>query len=573
MSAALGLLLLAQLNPLVGSLSEGNTALTPDSSRLTSFEFRRVPSQVYACEPFEIVVEARDQFGARFYYTGLARLATTIDDNFVYVSPTQVSFLDGRCSTYVIATRAESLQLRCSDPGNLVASLSPMIEVLPGMPRRFLSILPGEALAPGSPTGRLRIPDAHLAGDTFSFDIYITDSCYNVIRFRDDSVVFGSSDRFGRLPAGGRLSDGHGVFETSLRSAGTHRIYTRAGTSSSVRSDTSSLFQILPGGFAQLLLLLPGESPLPGDTETTSWQSPGKTGTALPQYLRTPFPVSVLACDRCWNHVAGAGDSVQLASDFPFQFTPASQTLDDSAVFTVQFDTDGPNQNIRTATVSTGLVSYWSYVDVRSRGARLLAVVADSVRAGETTLVDITVLDANDNAIVATRCDFSITAGHGDMLDRALLTDTLGRCTARFLCTRAHFAEWDTIRVSSGTAETLLSVFIEIPDSAVMKGRLVAYPNPFGNPTSNRTSTMLAYNLPYGSDVTLSIYDPFGNTVLTRSYARTERGARAGINQVYWDGRNSQGRLVASGIYVVQVAAQSHTGITYRAATRVGVVW
>ena len=547
--------------------------MTPDSSRLTSFEFLRVPAQVYACEPFTIVLEARDEFGARFYYSGSARLSTTLDANFVYVSPNQVSFVAGRCSTSVIITLADSLQLRCSDPGNLVSSLSPVIQVLPGMPKRFLSILPGEALAPGSPTGRQSVPDSRIAGDTFNFDVYVTDSCFNVIYFRDDSVVFSSTDRFARLPAGGRLENGQGTFTASLRTSGTHRIYTTAGTSSPVDPDTSSLFAVLPGSFQEMLLLLPGEQPEPGDTTTALWQSPGKSGTPVPQFLLTPFPVSVYPCDRCWNRVGGPGDTVTLASDFPVEFVPATGELVDSALFDVQFASVGTNQSLRAVNLSSGRTSYWSYLEVRARGARLEVSAPDSVRSGETANVYVTVLDANSAPIVAVRCDFSIAAGAGDMLDLGLLTDTLGKCRARFLCTRAHFAEFDTILISSGLADTLISIFVEIPDSAVMKGKLIAWPNPFGNPSENRTSTTFAYNLPYGTDVTLMIYDPFGNEVLTRHYARNGFGAKAGINEVGWNGRNAQGRLVASGIYVVEVVGQMHTGTNFRASTRVGVVW
>lgn len=573
MSAVLGLLLLVlQLNA-PGSLQGGNAALTTDSSRLTSFEFVRVPAQVYACEPFTIVLEARDEFGARFYYSGSARLSTTRDANFVYVSPNQVSFLAGRCSTSVIITLAESLQLRCSDPGNLVTSLSPVIEVLPGMPKRFLSILPGEVLAPGSPTGRQSVPDSRIAGDTFNFDIYVTDSCFNVIYFRDDSVVFSSTDRFARLPSGGRLVNGQGTFTASLRTSGTHRIYTSAGTSSPVDPDTSSLFAVMPGSFQEMLLLLPGEQPEPGDTITALWQGPGKVGTPDPQFLLTPFPVSVYPCDRCWNRVGGPGDTVTLASGFPIEFVPGSTELIDSALFYVQFASVGTDKSLWAVNLSSGRTSYWSYLTIRARGVRLDVVAPDTVRAGETAYVDVTVLDANSAPVVSARCDFSIAAGAGEMLDSALLTDTLGKCQARFLCTRAHFAEFDTIRISSGLADTLISIFVAIPDSSVMKGKLIAWPNPFGNPSESRTLTTFAYNLPFATDVTLLIYDPFGNEILTRRYSRNERGAQSGVNQVTWDGRNSQGRLVASGIYVVQVVGQMHTGITFRASTRVGVVW
>lgn len=541
--------------------------------RLASFVFQRLPSFAYAGEPFAVVIETRDEVGQPYPYSGLARISTTLDQNFVYVTPTQVSFLNGRCSTYLSLTLADTLQLRCSDPGNQVTSTSAPIEVFPGLPSRFLTVMPGEELAPGSPTGRRIAPDAHIAGDTFSFDVYVTDSCFNVIRTRQDSVTFSATDNFARLPTGGRLTSGQGRFTAAIRTAGTHRLRTRAAESSPIRPDTSSPFAVLPGGYQQLLLLLPGEQLLPGDTTTSIWQTPGKSGTPTPQFLRTPFPVRVVACDRCWNRSTGLGDTITLNSNSVISFTPTTALLDDSAVLSLEFGTAGPSQTIRAVSTRTGRASYWNYIEIRARGARLFVRAPDTVRAGETTHVEVTVLDANSNPVVATRCDFQVTSGRGEILDPALLTDTLGRCQARFLCSRAVFTETDSIRIRSGTADTTIAIAVTIPDSAVMKGQVVAFPNPFGNPSGNRTSTVLTYNLPYGADVTLMIHDPFGNEVLTRRFTRNQPGALAGINQVRWDGTNNQGRRVASGIYSVLVIAQSHTGIAYRGTTRVGVVW
>jgi hypothetical protein len=572
MSAALGLLLLLSLNP-QGLASGSPAAIDGEPARLTSFAFLTIPSEAYAGEQVSVVIEARDEFGARFPYNGAARLSTTSDDNFVYVTPSQVSFVDGRCSTAVTFTLAEQLQLRCSDPGNLVSSLSEPVNVLPGAPRRFLVVLPGEELAPGSPTGRSRLPDAHLAGDTFSIQVYLTDSCHNVIQFRNDSFLLGSTDRFGLLPSGGRLANGTALLSVRLRTAGAHRIIAAAGTTSPVLPDTSSPVTIFAGAFDRLLLLLPGEVPLPGDTTTVPWQGPGKTGEPEPQYLSAPFPVRILPCDACWNRVTGPADTVTVQSDFPVRFVPASAVLLDSAVFRVQFDAVGTNQNIRALDLNTAGATYWSYVDVRALGSRFDISAPDTVRAGETAHVAVTVLDANGAPVTAARVDFAVTAGGGRMLDAALLTDTVGFCRARFLCDRGHFSEHDTIRIVSGDADTLVGIFVSIPDSSIVDGRVIAYPNPFGNPADGRTSTIITYYLPSGIGVTLRICDPFGNEVLTRRYTRNAPGARAGVNQVTWDGRNQQGRRVASGIYVVQVVGTIHTGIEYRASTRIGVIW
>lgn len=73
-------------------------------------------------------------------------------------------------------------------------------------------------------------------------------------------------------------------------------------------------------------------------------------------------------------------------------------------------------------------------------------------------------------------------------------------------------------------------------------GQLVvkAYPNPF-NPR-----TAISFNLPRAADVTLSVFDIQGR--LIRSLLDSAHFT-AGSHQQMWDGRDSQGQMLASGVY------------------------
>ncbi|MGQ9707652.1 MAG: hypothetical protein ACUVUR_02105, partial [bacterium] len=64
-----------------------------------------------------------------------------------------------------------------------------------------------------------------------------------------------------------------------------------------------------------------------------------------------------------------------------------------------------------------------------------------------------------------------------------------------------------------------------------------------------------------------------GNEVVSYKFRQGEPGARAGVNRVRWNGRNQEGRRVASGIYVVQIIGQLHTGTIFKSTYRLGVVW
>ena len=71
------------------------------------------------------------------------------------------------------------------------------------------------------------------------------------------------------------------------------------------------------------------------------------------------------------------------------------------------------------------------------------------------------------------------------------------------------------------------------------------YPNPF-NP-----NTIIKYELPTTNKVELSIYNLLGQKIVTLVAGRQN----AGIHQVEWDGRNSIGQNVASGMYIYRLTA------------------
>lgn len=547
MCAALGLLLIAQLN---------------------SFEFTAVPSPRTAGDSFTVTIVARDPSGGIYPYNGSALLSTSRDALWSYVRPNLVTFQNGVWQGQAIVTLAESLNLRCVEPQNLVTGQSNIFGVFSGPPVRFLTILPGEQAAPGSPSGRLPTPPQNqVAGEEFALAVHLTDRWHNTVAARSDSVYFTSSDSFAVIPPG-RLSDGSGIFAATLRTAGVRRILCSPGSGSPVAADTSSLLTIAPGSYDRLLLLLPGETHLPGDNAAQPWQTPGKSGEPDPQFLRLPFPVTVIGTDNCWNRVRVAAESVALTSDFSFAPVPPQAELDSGATFQVSFLSAGSNQNIR-ATALSGRDSYMSWLDIRSLATALAIEAPDTVRAGETAFVRVTLRDANGGPVVTAPCRFAVVAGSGDMLDTALLSDTLGRVTARFLCTRARGDEHDTIKVFADTT-AYVGIFVEMPDSSLLDGGIVVFPNPFG---FNQDRAEITYFLRSAAPMELTIYDTFGNEVISWRFGIGQEGARSGVNRVRWDGRNANGRRVANGIYLVQVIGERHTGTTFRGTQRIGVVW
>jgi hypothetical protein len=73
------------------------------------------------------------------------------------------------------------------------------------------------------------------------------------------------------------------------------------------------------------------------------------------------------------------------------------------------------------------------------------------------------------------------------------------------------------------------------------------YPNPF-NPT-----TTIQYGLPMAANVTLKIYNILGQEV--RTLLNEQRAP--GTFQAVWDGRNSLGQQVSTGVYFYSLVATS----------------
>ncbi len=534
------------------------------AAQLNYFEITQISSPQVVGESVLITIITRDVNGNIYNYNRPAFLTT---NRGAYVFPNVVGpFRNGVWQGRVILTLADSLQLRCTDDSLQVTSGSNFFTVLPGSPARFVVILPGQTLRSGTREGRLGTPEYLNAGEEFNFQVFLTDLWCNPVRFRIDSVYFIFSDSFARFPFGGVINDGVGDFIATFRQAGYHRILVLPSMRQNYRPDTSSELIVNAGVFSRLLLLLPGERHLPGDTTMAIWQTPGKAGEPLRQYVKESFSVTVYPCDECWNRVSISGLTVSLQSDFSAEFVPGEMLLSDSAVFSVKFNFAGDNQNIWVTEQNGQYESYRTFLDIKARGRVLEISIApnDTINLNETTYINVRVRDANFQPITAAVCRFSVLYGSGKMLDETVLTDTLGSAVARFICSGAWQDEFDTIMVSSGTAESSVVIYVKSDTG------FYAVPNPFG---FNSDAVAVYYTLPRDCPIELRIFDPFGNEVYYEKFLAGRNGGKAGRNRVIWNGRNLQHRRVASGIYVVQILGEMHTGIIVKKSYRLGVVW
>lgn len=97
------------------------------------------------------------------------------------------------------------------------------------------------------------------------------------------------------------------------------------------------------------------------------------------------------------------------------------------------------------------------------------------------------------------------------------------------------------------TPESLLDV--DRPDGAPELRLAGAFPNPM------RAQTRVAFTLPEAADARLAVYDVSGR----RIRALAERRFPAGAGEVFWDGRDGNGRTVDAGLYWIRMDALGRT--------------
>ncbi|TPW17381.1 MAG: hypothetical protein FD129_409, partial [bacterium] len=97
----------------------------------------------------------------------------------------------------------------------------------------------------------------------------------------------------------------------------------------------------------------------------------------------------------------------------------------------------------------------------------------------------------------------------------------------------------------ASTYEAEATSGVPTPDATAAPSafRLVALPNPF------QGAATIAFTLPVAGDVDLSIYDLSGRRVRSLRQGRLD----AGTQNIGWDGKDDDGRTMASGIYFVRL--------------------
>ncbi len=535
------------------------------------FGFDNITSPKTAGVPFQITIYALNSSGQPVQYYGSARIY--ISSVSYPVSPDTTVYFNGNSSwqgNIMVSIAGNNIRLRCEGSG--ASGESNPFQVVPNTPYRLISILPGQTYAPGNTSGRIGTPSSQQAGSFFNISTYLTDRWCNQITTGSDSIMLRSSDNFSSI-ASVRLANGSANINYAFRTAGTQKIFVSDITNSGIKSDTSSNIYIYPGAYTRLLVLLPGEVHLPGDTTINTTQTPGKSGSPLEQYVLENFNITVYATDSMWNKTNVSGYPVQVSGSSGFSNPPAQNLSNGSVTFSANFSTKG-EKFLYARDLTNNFISYDNFLKISAKANNFDIIVnPDTVSPGEIAYINITVYDRNNEPIEGKWVYLSVIGGNGQIIPQydTVYTNAQGTCQSQFISTTGYFNELDTIEIRADNYAETTTVYVIIPDSSVMEGNIVAYPNPFGK--INQPYTRFVYYLQQNCNVIFSIYDAFGNRVHHEEIPSGQNGARIGINNLSWDGKNDKGHKVATGVYYVLIKGYLHTNVFLEKHIRVGVIW
>ncbi|MNK10194.1 hypothetical protein D3C87_282100 [compost metagenome] len=257
---------------------------------------------------------------------GSNNLLTTINDNVTLTSsdvngqmPATAVLSSGVKTNFSVRLRtAGTATITATSAENALSGISESITVNSGAFTKLIMLMPGEMSTPGISTpGKTGTVTPQLAGVPFDITVLAVDSYSNVVPTINDEIAItnrlASNDIYTQLPPNATLSAGVGTFNVTLRKAPLN-YQLRATSVVDSKTVLGTAVTVNRGGFAKLLITLPGESHDAGAVN-------GKKGTVSVISTTANFTVTVKAVDEGWNLV-DVTDEIELTTTDPnFNFT------------------------------------------------------------------------------------------------------------------------------------------------------------------------------------------------------------------------------------------------------------
>ncbi|HSG28140.1 MAG TPA: hypothetical protein VLA34_06650, partial [Candidatus Krumholzibacterium sp.] len=384
------------------------------------FEISDISSPVTAGVPVNVTITAADVGGNTIPdYSGDAILVGNTGPG--SITPEAIKFTGGQWTGEMTFRGAgAAVSFMCSDystPPHTGTSVN--FQVLPGPFVGLQVLLPGQTARGGTVSGYSGEPTAQNAGSQFTIRVRAVDAYWNLVPDVTDRVSLGSTDLFAAISAEAVLAGGEISLPATLYSCGMQTISAADLDTQGINGHESRPVEIIPGQYARILLLAPGEQPAPG-TES------GRTGTATDQSINYSFTVTVYATDQWWNPVTGVSDVVRLTSNDPLAELPSDTPMSNGvAEMSLRLSTGGFQQISASNVTDPSMPPSTTQVRAISSGFHLEAELnPPAVKAGEEFQLTVKVTNDAGSVIQEINSFVNLTVmnastqdpGRGDLL-------------------------------------------------------------------------------------------------------------------------------------------------------------
>lgn len=497
--------------------------------------------------PFNVTVRAVDQYWNRV--TGVNdTIAFSSTDAFMQ-APSGATLANGESVLPVTLFRTGAQRVRVRDvvQTGMRPDTSSAVSVNGGPFARLVVLAPGETIAPGAPEGRSGTATDQSINYAFNVEVYATDQWHNPVTGVSDVVRLTSNDPLATLPPDEAMVNGHATMTMRLARGGYNQITASDVTNPSITPSTTQVNAISSGFHLEAEIAV--DSVRAGE----------------------PFSLTVKVTNDAGSVIQEINSAVTLEVRNANDQSPGRGTL-----LSTQFQLlQGQRTISQTYTFAEPIVII-AYDDAGNAPATSNVL---SVKPGVPTAIQLTsnpgwvggnkhatisgrLVDEYLNGVPNAAMSFSILSGEGELTPIDSLTDANGAARADFLSPRTP--QISRLRAVSGLIAAEMNLETAFVDPGAAGGTVTNYPNPFH---PGEQPTTIAYKLADNARVTLRIFTLSGALVRQEEFDRSAPGGLAGLNEWQWDGRNGDGRFVASGGYIALIEAEG-TGETLHVMRR-----
>jgi len=501
----------------------------------TATGFTGMPTDQQAGTAFNMTVRAVDQFWNRVQGVN-DDVDLSSSDAFAGM-PATIALVNGERVQSVTLYRSGYQTITATHATNsaILPHTSSQVLVTGGPYSRIVLVCPGQIIAPGTAEGRAGNATDQSINYLFNVTVYATDQWYNPATGATNTIRITSGDPLAQLPPDQAMVNGVAVMLVRLSTGGFQQI-TASNVSQPAMPTSTTQVRAISSGFHLEADVSPTDVQA-GEQFTLTVRVTNDAGSVI-QEINSFVTVEV---QNASTQAPGRGTLLNAT----FQLLQGERAMGESYTFAepiiliVRDDAGNAPAATEVITVSPGAPDEI----VLSSNPRWVAGNKDAT-------VSALVEDFYNNGVPARPVTFSLLSGTATLtaIDSLTASDGNARCTFH----APRVPEVARVRAVSGSLSAELNIETAFVDPNADGGYLTNYPNPFH---PGETPTTIAYKLSDNANVTLRIFTLTGGLVFEKNFVAGQQGGITGLNQFVWDGRNGDGKLVATGGYVLHLQA------------------